>query len=711
MNLVDFNKWKASQEKQYECIYSKQNENISSQKKISYYICHRSGSPKLVSEETRKRVMRRQGSCKMDSACSSTIKLIENKLLNSIEATIWTPHTHNQSLRFVNLSKDERSLIAGKLSMGVSFQKILDDIRDSSSNIERMSLLNRKDLQNIEKEFCIHKSMYLHQNDAVSVSLWINNMCNKLGDESPVIYYKLQSTVAENNMFKEDDIVLILMTQYQIELLKKFGTNIICIDSTHGTNSYDFLLSTLVVVDEYGEGIPVAYLISNKTDTFVMAHFFEIIKTKTGSITPKVFMSDDDAVFYNAWVSVMGLPLHRLLCDWHVDQNWRKQLKKINGSQEVKAEVYKCLRLLMDNTSVNEFSNLLENTLNELHNNDTTKEFANYFQNNYVNRVESWAHCYRYGLGINTNMYLEAFHKVLKHIYLEGKKVKRLDKTIDALMKFTRDKLFDRLTKTIKGKSTYRITLINKSHIESRSIKRENITQSKIDPSIWEVKSSSGKINYFIRKECAECPVENCQLRCNNCRSCIHIYSCSCPNYHIKFTICKHIHAVLSHIKSEHLDPSTSTTIEDSSTLPSCTIDHNITELRKIQDNQNAVDRIIEKMTLLQGQLLRTNHIDCNLLQTLEKTLDNTIQSVVSRAFIQSDETVKEPANKCIAPQIRFTSTKKRRINPCSQKTLCKANEAETTYYKELLMGSASSTTSKEVSSEHSYCQKPVLFK
>ena len=29
---------------------------------------------------------------------------------------------------------------------------------------------------------------------------------------------------------------------------------VLCVDSTHGTNGYDFTLITVLVVDEYGEG-------------------------------------------------------------------------------------------------------------------------------------------------------------------------------------------------------------------------------------------------------------------------------------------------------------------------------------------------------------------------------------------------------------------------------------------------------------------------
>ena len=48
------------------------------------------------------------------------------------------------------------------------------------------------------------------------------------------------------------------MNSLQITMLKKFGEHLICIDSTHGTNGYDFNLITVMVVDEFGEGFPVA---------------------------------------------------------------------------------------------------------------------------------------------------------------------------------------------------------------------------------------------------------------------------------------------------------------------------------------------------------------------------------------------------------------------------------------------------------------------
>jgi hypothetical protein len=47
----------------------------------------------------------------------------------------------------------------------------------------------------------------------------------------------------------------------------EFGNgNIVCLDSTHGTNQYGFNLVTMMVVDDFGEGTPVAFMISSKED-------------------------------------------------------------------------------------------------------------------------------------------------------------------------------------------------------------------------------------------------------------------------------------------------------------------------------------------------------------------------------------------------------------------------------------------------------------
>jgi len=136
------------------------------------------------------------------------------------------------------------------------------------------------------------------------------------------------------------------MTDFQSEMLVKFGNDKIYVDGTHGLNSYSFQLYTLLVVDEYGNEIPVEFCFSNKSDTATYILFFKSVKRVVGIIKSYVFMSDDEPELYNAWCSVMGPISNQLLCKWHVLRIWNKNLSKIH-CHEKKAIVFKTLKSLL----------------------------------------------------------------------------------------------------------------------------------------------------------------------------------------------------------------------------------------------------------------------------------------------------------------------------------------------------------------------------
>ena len=73
----------------------------------------------------------------------------------------------------------------------------------------------------------------------------------------------------------------------------KYGKVCVCMDATHGTNMYDFNLITVLIIDEFGEGIPVAWAVSNREDVTLLVQFLRSIKNRTGPINSKWFMSDD----------------------------------------------------------------------------------------------------------------------------------------------------------------------------------------------------------------------------------------------------------------------------------------------------------------------------------------------------------------------------------------------------------------------------------
>ena len=181
-------------------------------------------------------------------------------------------------------------------------------------------------------------------------------------------------------------------------------------------------------------------------------NLFKALKQQVGTLVPKWFMSDLAEQFYNAWVATFGNRPHKLVCTWHVDRAWRENLHQLKNN-ELKANVYHNLRVLLEEQDKDRFEILLDLTLNELSKSSLTASFGKYFEIHYAKNKEQWAACYRKGTLLNTNMFVEAFHRVLKYVYMKGKVNKRIDKCIFVLLKLARDKGLNVSLNWKKGKT------------------------------------------------------------------------------------------------------------------------------------------------------------------------------------------------------------------------------------------------------------------
>ena len=71
-----------------------------------------------------------------------------------------------------------------------------------------------------------------------------------------------------------------------------------------------------MIVDDFGQGNPVALLISNKEDQPTLRVFVTAMNTRLpddAAFTFSHLMTDDAGHYYNAWTSVFG-PAAKLLC-------------------------------------------------------------------------------------------------------------------------------------------------------------------------------------------------------------------------------------------------------------------------------------------------------------------------------------------------------------------------------------------------------------
>ena len=220
----------------------------------------------------------------------------------------------------------------------IQHRHILDDIRDNCGTIlKRSHLTTRKDIANIERTFGLRRAE--RHKDATSVAVWVQGMMKS--ESNPILLYKSQGSEPsqETPSLEKNDFILVLQTPLQEDMLINFGSNIICMYDTHGTNSYDFSIITFLVVDEYGEGFPAAWCLCNRTDKYIRIDCLMAVRIRVGSIKPKWVMTDDAEQYFSAWVAVFGLGPRKLLCTWHVDRAWRGAVNKIKD-KEVAATVY-----------------------------------------------------------------------------------------------------------------------------------------------------------------------------------------------------------------------------------------------------------------------------------------------------------------------------------------------------------------------------------
>lgn len=241
----------------------------------------------------------------------------------------------------------------------------------------------------------------------------------------------------------------------------------------------------------------------------------------------------------------MGEVKHQLYCAWHIDRAWQKNLNKIRNL-DTRDCVYKKLKFLQYYKNENDFCSLLQTTINLLLQEFQTAEFGKYFFNNYGNNYLLWATCFRKQCGINTNMRLESMHKIIKYFYLDGRKVQRLYKGLHALLNYVRRKVVDRIIKNTKGKVTASIHNITTRHRSALTV--DTFTVTMINETHFQINNNEGYYEITKKSDRICCP-----LVCKYCNVCVHSYSCTCTDYFIKNTICKHIHYIVLHTVATQL--------------------------------------------------------------------------------------------------------------------------------------------------------------
>ena len=121
-----------------------------------------------------------------------------------------------------------------------------------ANEAQRRHFVTRRDVLNLSRKVN-HLSTIRHENDAQSVHMMISELRQEEYD--PVLYYKPQGTIDHTLcQLPKESFMVAIQTEFQRELYEQFASTIVCIDSTHKTNSHGLKLITALVPHDYGEG-------------------------------------------------------------------------------------------------------------------------------------------------------------------------------------------------------------------------------------------------------------------------------------------------------------------------------------------------------------------------------------------------------------------------------------------------------------------------
>ncbi|GBN01534.1 hypothetical protein AVEN_168589-1 [Araneus ventricosus] len=311
-------------------------------KRLSYYICHWSGYFKPKKERTRH--LKASGSVKSGCICPAIMNVTKQTVDDIVEISVryQSVHVgHELETGKLRLTKAEKENLAADLNLGIPMSKILDKTRQNFSSTNTFSLTTRKDLQNIRRDFQLREESVYDANDSTSVDILVQKLINESDD--PVLIYEAMGHTLPNYPSIHQDFLLVLMNDAQEKLLGLYGSSCIMIDSTHGTNQYNFELTTLMVHDENHEGLPVATLFSSRTGSDILLPFFESIKKCIPNLQTHVLMTDDTNSYLNAWELTFDAKETRLFCIWHVNRNINRNInikvKNSNNRSSIKTEI------------------------------------------------------------------------------------------------------------------------------------------------------------------------------------------------------------------------------------------------------------------------------------------------------------------------------------------------------------------------------------
>lgn len=403
------------------------------------YSCNRSG---FYRPNFQKRATKARGTIKEGKICPAFIRAKVN-MLGEVEV-LFSVDFHSHSLKkFPTLPRLIRNEVKSMIKLGMSDKNVIKKVNRTYTKFH----FNQKHVMNIKQKYGINK--FIHSpNDMTSVQIFERTRKQKF------LYCSLSAGLDQRTE------IAILPGKKNVAFPKKA---IFAMDSTHKTTFYGFYLTTLGLIDKNKTFTPIAWLISSDEKKCSIEKFLSSVFEATKMPTELALVTDDTPIYIDVFKKLCTGSVTHILCRWHLEKNFKKYSRKYSG-QNFSKSLWHFNRIMNSQSAIELKENM---KLFEAFCSEFPKLFA-YFQNSCMRRKEKWAPYLIRDYSSRTNMSVEAFHKVLKYNYFDGKRNRRCDLLIQALFDYYSDRFSIKARKIEKYGFQNRVT--HSYHYKSKSM-------------------------------------------------------------------------------------------------------------------------------------------------------------------------------------------------------------------------------------------------
>ncbi|EYB81600.1 hypothetical protein Y032_0378g286 [Ancylostoma ceylanicum] len=538
-SVAEFEVWKSETERLHVTSWKRSSVNVSSIEKhtIKHFVCHRSGVVRRVGKGLREphesRISTRH--------CTSFLKAQFNDD-GTVTARFCLEHVgHAVSACRLPLTDGDKQAIGHYLQLGLDVPTVLRVMRKLYNDPRyRLYWLTPSDIRNTQRSLSMQPGR-LHEDDLRSLEI----RYQKKADADGIRRFDLP-TDETGTGFR-----LIIITPEQVEILRRYSHKGVSIDDTHCTTRYSLKLTTLMVVDDYGRGLPAGFLLANKMDKEECVYFFEEVKKVFGEFMPRFFLSDDTNTFWNGYKSVFpGSFTVKLLCSWHCQRAIFEKIASLfpGKGNERRKTIKGWVKSLFTQSNKVEFFRAKNKLLTLLHQwrvekNKSAEKFDAYFRKQYLARQEQWAPYNRTAAIANTTMVSERWHRTLKYTLLNRSANHRADELVHTLLVAIPELTREHLVQDERGIKEGKFRAKENARRHKRAVEQQQkIKLTRVGSNEWLVDSFEvpGR-QYKITVN--QCSCENIKTHCCLCGICSVGVNCSCPDGVKKGIACKHAHA------------------------------------------------------------------------------------------------------------------------------------------------------------------------